>query len=1096
MSIARDDMGNIRDMHTAAGLPHNFRDASGGTDGTTQVWRKKPTVITPGKGLGSNPYSGRMTSSNARQVEGRNDRAGPSSTLRSSSRHTPKRQKLGHPEQHTLSKYFHEGGSPRKRAPAVPSTSKSAHPNLTTAEIITIDEEDDTPATNDDPHDPTAVENSSPDPMDFLNSKHSYAFDQKKPTPMDLFSTSWEEERKSPQDGASTQRVRKIMMKDVSRRLESSASRPDNDGDGVQPGRRFLSGRRQSTAQAEVSSGQGNVKEKVAFYDGKDEKEKEKEKRASPHVNLLTISKQSRKNGMKPKQTPRRDITALPLQLLDVDPTFRPSGFVSSSKPLKGKATENSVPLHLPLKEWSIGAAISPQEVALGPLVNLVVESGRLKVKDVNDSTRFELQLMEGSVKCVKYVDVKKTATSEPLIHIRPTVSATLQSHDAFKFKPGSSDLLEGSLTFKFHTSASDWDDNVYMGIVRKLVNAVAVKNEKSTLTEPAARTVWEAVMRAHESPSASNDPEPMLVDIPMENTSNPPSKPRAKLRPRTAASPVRRSARLSGEPKRHSPRPDPDEVILGYRSGTGSFNITNGDVCRLNPGEFLNDTLIEFGLKLWLADLQESNPDLASQVHVFSSFFYKKLSTKIPEEGYNSVRKWTSKFDLFQKKYIIVPINENLHWYLAIIYFPEYTLLPRPVQERKNVQPRRSTRHLGVIIDPPDALQPDPTSRQSVPPDPDPPPKGHVHGDSRSELIDPETPRTDDQRDEIDVERMVESGLARVDPTAEQVDGPQQVRAASPDTLTTYCPDSPTFVYPHSSPPTHAAILPTADPQGDGAEQLNRPASSGAGEGDTNRTSGIAPSTFYGTKSQGQGDVIPQLPPVSDNALPETEVDEDETMGNPESEPEEVTELPRTYIYTFDSLASKHPQAVKRLSKYLLMEAHDKRQLDETTLNEPKGMQAIVPHQPNYCDCGIYLLHFAKTFMKDPQFSSNIIRNRSSSQKGRRGPHEHWDGASVGSYRDELAARIHSMSEEWKRQRSEQRDSATKNLNESTDRDRDGSGAAAAPQEQHATPTASSKADNDTDSDIEVLSSPEEPPVYKGSRRERVQRVEEGTSR
>ena len=74
-------------------------------------------------------------------------------------------------------------------------------------------------------------------------------------------------------------------------------------------------------------------------------------------------------------------------------------------------------------------------------------------------------------------------------------------------------------------------------------------------------------------------------------------------------------------------------------------------------------------------------------------------------------------------------------------------------------------------------------------------------------------------------------------------------------------------------------------------------------------------------------------------------------------------------------------------------MEAHDKKQLEEATLNEPKGMQAIVgiysfmvgfawgsvvvqvPHQPNYCDCGIYLLHFAKTFMKNPQLSSDIIR-------------------------------------------------------------------------------------------------------------------------
>jgi len=138
----------------------------------------------------------------------------------------------------------------------------------------------------------------------------------------------------------------------------------------------------------------------------------------------------------------------------------------------------------------------------------------------------------------------------------------------------------------------------------------------------------------------------------------------------------------------------------------------------------------------------------------------------------------------------------------------------------------------------------------------------------------------------------MVESSLARVDPTAEQVDRPEQVRATSPDTLTTLCPDSPTLVYPHSSPPTHPGILPTADPQGDGAEESNPPALSGAGEGDTTiRTSSIPPSTFYGTKSQGQGVVIPQLPPVSDNALPETEIDEDETMGNPESEPEEAAE-------------------------------------------------------------------------------------------------------------------------------------------------------------------------------------------------------------
>jgi len=59
------------------------------------------------------------------------------------------------------------------------------------------------------------------------------------------------------------------------------------------------------------------------------------------------------------------------------------------------------------LKEWSIGEAISPQEVTPGPLANLVVESGRLKVKDLNGVTHLDLQLKEGSVDNVKYVDVK-----------------------------------------------------------------------------------------------------------------------------------------------------------------------------------------------------------------------------------------------------------------------------------------------------------------------------------------------------------------------------------------------------------------------------------------------------------------------------------------------------------------------------------------------------------------------------------------------------------------------------------------------------------------------------------------------------------------
>ncbi|KAF9519608.1 hypothetical protein BS47DRAFT_1288056, partial [Hydnum rufescens UP504] len=94
--------------------------------------------------------------------------------------------------------------------------------------------------------------------------------------------------------------------------------------------------------------------------------------------------------------------------------------------------------------------------------------------------------------------------------------------------------------------------------------------------------------------------------------------------------------------------------------TGTGAVNITVGDYRRLDAGEFFNDTLIEFGLKLAFNKLKASQPQLAEEIHIFNSFFYKKLSSKSSTDGYQSVRKWTTKFKLFEKKFLIVPINEK----------------------------------------------------------------------------------------------------------------------------------------------------------------------------------------------------------------------------------------------------------------------------------------------------------------------------------------------------------------------------------------------------------------------------------------------------
>lgn len=73
-------------------------------------------------------------------------------------------------------------------------------------------------------------------------------------------------------------------------------------------------------------------------------------------------------------------------------------------------------------------------------------------------------------------------------------------------------------------------------------------------------------------------------------------------------------------------------------------------------------------------------------------------------------MRKWTSKVDLFTKKWIIVPINEkyvplpkfhvvrspllSVHWYLAIIYEPGHTLEPPlPLSQLSNARMTRIRR-------------------------------------------------------------------------------------------------------------------------------------------------------------------------------------------------------------------------------------------------------------------------------------------------------------------------------------------------------------------------------------------------------------------
>ncbi|KAJ2173438.1 hypothetical protein GGF45_004393, partial [Coemansia sp. RSA 551] len=95
--------------------------------------------------------------------------------------------------------------------------------------------------------------------------------------------------------------------------------------------------------------------------------------------------------------------------------------------------------------------------------------------------------------------------------------------------------------------------------------------------------------------------------------------------------------------------------------------------------GEFLNDTILEFYVRYIDENLRVSNPLLHKQCFFFNTFFFRKLSHRNKATPANSdsnpmdavhkqLQKWTASVELFEKQYIFVPINENTHWYLAII--------------------------------------------------------------------------------------------------------------------------------------------------------------------------------------------------------------------------------------------------------------------------------------------------------------------------------------------------------------------------------------------------------------------------------------------
>ncbi|NWR81291.1 SENP1 protease, partial [Centropus unirufus] len=106
------------------------------------------------------------------------------------------------------------------------------------------------------------------------------------------------------------------------------------------------------------------------------------------------------------------------------------------------------------------------------------------------------------------------------------------------------------------------------------------------------------------------------------------------------------------------------DEVL----SQAFRLTITRKDIQTLNNLNWLNDEIINFYMNLLMERSKEKG---LPAVHAFNTFFFTKLKTA----GYQAVKRWTKKVDIFSMDLLLVPIHLGVHWCLAVVDFRKKTV-------------------------------------------------------------------------------------------------------------------------------------------------------------------------------------------------------------------------------------------------------------------------------------------------------------------------------------------------------------------------------------------------------------------------------------
>ncbi|KFY16925.1 hypothetical protein V492_01020 [Pseudogymnoascus sp. VKM F-4246] len=223
------------------------------------------------------------------------------------------------------------------------------------------------------------------------------------------------------------------------------------------------------------------------------------------------------------------------------------------------------------------------------------------------------------------------------------------------------------------------------------------------------------------------------------------------------------------------------EEPLVFPFEGKNKAQVDMRDIERLDEGEYLNDNLIAFYLRYLQEKSERERPDVFKRVFYLNTFFYPRLTKGKGRKNidYDAVKRWTSKVNIFEYDYIVVPINENNHWYVAIICNVPKLILPpeeRVSREEEQVNEKEVV-DLGDAVDTASPAQSTPKLKEgSITPEvarkvsrlsiedrasPEPQPNGVKHIDV--ERINPGTPNhTSTADDDTDRPQKAASSVSK----------------------------------------------------------------------------------------------------------------------------------------------------------------------------------------------------------------------------------------------------------------------------------------------------------------------------------------------